>query len=150
TGAPEHSGEPCLRPGEAGLLAIPAHLREAWWACAGGADLPPAPDEGYRRFVAAVLEFLCFKRLPLAAGCEADVLASRPGLRGNRVDPAMGTLLGLSFEAPKAAPTAGVINLGDEPTHLVLLNLPAPLMRALLAGEGDRGAWSLRPPDLAA
>jgi len=42
----------------------------------------------------------------------------------------------------------GVINLGDETTHLVLLNVPAAGMRALIAQEGAPDPRSLSPSDL--
>jgi len=147
--APHHE-EICLEPWEAGLVAIPARLREAWWASAGWGVLPPGQDEGYRRFVAAVLEFLRFKRLPLPARCEADLLASRPDLRGSRLDPTTGELSGLGFSGPASRRTMGMINLGDETTHLVLLNVPAQGMRALLAQDGESDPWSLAPSDLVA
>jgi hypothetical protein len=142
--------ESCLDPREAGLLAIPTRLREAWWAGAECGATLTEQDASYQRFVTAVLEFLRFKRLPLPARCEADVMASRPDLRGNRLDPRTGELNGLGFSAPGPLRTVGVINLGDEATHVVLLNLPARVMRALLAREGAPDAWSLVPSELAA
>jgi len=42
----------------------------------------------------------------------------------------------------------GTINLGDETTHLVLLNVPAQGMRALLAQDGESDPTSLSPSDL--
>ena len=42
----------------------------------------------------------------------------------------------------------GMINLGDETTHLVLLNVPAQGMRALLAPDGEMDLPSLSPSDL--
>ena len=145
---PPHHEEICLKPWEAGLVVIPARLREAWWASAGWAVPPTGRDDGYHRFVAAVLEFLRFKRLPLPARCEADLLASRPDLRGNRLDPTTGELGGLGFSAPASQRTVGMINLGDETTHLVLLNVPAHGMRTLLAQDGESDPRSLSPSDL--
>ena len=145
---PPHHEEISLKPWEAGLVAIPARLREAWWTSAGWGVPPTGRDEGYRRFVAAVLEFLRFKRLPLPARCEADLLASRPDLRGNRLDPTTGELSGLAFSAPGSRRMVGMINLGDETTHLVLLNVPAQGMRALLAPDGEMDPPSLSPSDL--
>ena len=42
-----------------------------------------------------------------------------------------------------------MINLGDEATHLVLLNLPAKRLCALLAEEGEPDPWSLPSSELA-
>src|SRR5262249_40583945 len=55
---PLDHGEHGLRPREAGLLAIPERLREAWWASAGRSVQLAERITGYQRFVAAVLEFL--------------------------------------------------------------------------------------------
>jgi hypothetical protein len=131
---------------DAGLVAIPARLRETWWANAGGGVAPT--EDGYRRFVGAVLDFLRFKRLPLPARCEADVLASRPDLRGTRLDPTTGELSGLAFSAPASRRMVGTINLGDETTHLIVLHLAAQEMRALLAEDGDSESHALSPSDL--
>jgi len=150
TAGPLDHGEHRLRPREAGLLAIPEWLREAWWASAGRSAQLAERIAGYQRFVAAVLEFLRFKRLPLPAQCEADVTASRPDLKGTRLDPETGELSGLALAAAGPRHTVGVINLGDEATHLVLLNLPSQLMRALLAGASEPDPWSLPPAQLAA
>ena len=147
--SPDHA-EASLEPWEFGLLAIPARLREAWWASADSGARPAEQEEGYRRFVTAVLEFSRFKRLPLPTRCEADVRASRPGLKGTRLDSTTGKLSGLGFSAPGPQRPVGVINLGDEATHVVLLNLPPRALRALLAREGESDAWSLPPSDLAA
>ena len=81
-------------------------------------------------------------------------MASRPDMRGTRLEPAAGGLSGLGFAAPGppavARHTLGTINLGDEATHLVLLNLPSELMRALLARDDEPGVRSLAPSELAA
>jgi hypothetical protein len=42
----------------------------------------------------------------------------------------------------------GMFNLGDETTHLVLLNVPAQGMRALLVQDGEPDPRSLAPSDL--
>src|SRR5262245_31696806 len=139
--------EICLKSGEAGLIAIPTRLREAWWGSARWSAVPTA-GEDYRRFVTAVLEFLRFKRLPLPSRCDVDVLATRPDLKGIRLDPTTGELSGLGFSASGARRTVGLINLGDEATHLVLLNLPADGMRAHLARDAAPDPWSLTPSDL--
>jgi len=140
-----------LPPLAAGLLVIPTRLRQAWWETAGHGMPVAARDERYQRFAASVLEFLRFKRLPLPPQCEVEALASRPDQPGTRVDPATGRLSGLRFAAPDLEDgrrPVGVINLGDEATHLVLLNLSSDIMRGFLAREGDPTAWCLAPAPL--
>jgi hypothetical protein len=140
------AGEPPPRRLEAGVLAIPLRLRRAWWEEAG-ADRPrPDPDASYHRFAADLLDFLRFKDLPLPARCEVEVMASRPDQPGTRLD-ADGRLSGLAFASGRPSGserrTLATINLGDEATHVVLLNLPAEVMRARLAGGGESAACSL-------
>ena len=139
--------EICLKASEAGLIAIPTRLREAWWGSARWGAVPTG-DEDYRRFVAAVLEFLRFKRLPLPARCDVDVLATRPDLKGIRLDPTTRELSGLGFSASESRRMVGMVNLGDEATHLVLLNLAAHGMRARLARDAEPDLWSLAPSHL--
>jgi hypothetical protein len=105
-------------------------------------------DDAYRRFVAAVLEFLRFKRLPLPARCAADLVASRPDLRGTRLDPGTGALSGLGFSTPASPRVVGMINVGDGTTHLVWLNVAAQGMRARLAQDGAPDLPPLSPSDL--
>jgi hypothetical protein len=141
-------------PSGAGLLAIPGHLRSAWWAQAAQATTPlGAPSVAYDRFVAALLEFLRFKELPLPAVCEVEVTASRPGQPGTRLDPATGDLAGLVSAARQGPTSSGsavaVINLGDEATHLVLLNLGGGDRQALLRGRPEACVATLPPTALA-
>jgi len=145
-------GEHGLRPLRVGVLAIPGRLRQAWWRTAGSDPHGAQGHEEYQCFVAALLEFLRFKRLLLPARCEVEVMASRPGQPGTRLDPG-GGLSGLRFGAtgPQAADQrAAAINLGDAATHLVLLNLHADAMRAHLVRGGEARAASLPLADLAA
>jgi hypothetical protein len=133
-----------------GLLNLPAHVRREWWALAEGGVGLPGGDGPYRAFVDRVLEFLRFKRLPLPDRCRVDVLVSRPGQPSTRWDPASGRPGGLTFgtEAGHSAShrVAGVINLGDEPTHRVLLNLTPSAMADML--ERPRPPGSTPEPDL--
>jgi hypothetical protein len=142
-------GEEVLAPLRAGVLVIPARLRQAWWRTAGQSGPETQGGEDYRRFVVELLEFLRFKRLPLPARCEVEVMASRPHQPGTRLDPD-GSLSGLRFAATAADQRTAAINLGDGTTHLVLLNLPAESMRAHLARQGEPRASSLPLPELAA
>jgi len=118
------------------LLAIPAELRSRWWDLAerGEADGDSLP--GYDALVEDLVEFLRFKGLAVPARCLAASVASRPGQRSTRLDAAGRALCGLGFgslastggDAPAAVPIA-VINLGDEAAQVVVLNLPATLLR---------------------
>ena len=76
-------------------------------------------------FVGQVAEFLAFKNLPLPEGARCDLVVSNPGPGAEGLRPP-----GLW----------GTINLGDEPTSVVLLNLPCrqPVRLTLGPGEGCR------------
>jgi hypothetical protein len=120
-----------------GLVNLPPHLRRQWWALADAEDMPAGEGGPYRAFVDGVIEFLRFKQVPLPSRCRVDVTASRPGQPATR----WGTASGNAFDR-----VAGIINLGDEPTHLVLLNLGPAAMAEML---GHRGLTAPEPgPDL--
>jgi len=127
------------------LLALPSHLRRAWWERAEQAEGSGAPSAGYQGFVADLLEFLRFKRLPVPDRCAADVVASRPGQASTRLDGAGRALAGFAFgrlapgrAAPGSIVPIAVINLGDERTHVVVLNLGIATLRVRLgASEGS-------------
>jgi hypothetical protein len=115
-------------PLRASLLVVPAWLRAAWW--------DQVDRAGYERFASELLGFLRFKALPLPALCEVRVTVSRPGQTGTRLDPTTGDLSGLAPapSVPGAADVAAV-NLGDEATHVVLLNLPPATMGQMVCGR---------------
>jgi len=130
-------------PPRANLLAIPGRLRAAWW------DHDDQP--GYERFARELLDFLGFKQLPLPAVCRVEVAASPPDRAGVAADSLDGLASAL---AEPAAPPVVVINLGDQASHVVLVNLPPTSMADLAAlarepfgpsagaGEGDGAAAS--------
>lgn len=117
------------------LLTIPAQLRGRWWDLAS-AD-PTDPAAACAAFLGELLELFRFKRLPLPERCAGSVVASRPGLRSTRLRPDGKQLAGLACsDLASGAGGVGaplcVLNLGDEATHLVLLNLgPLDLRRRL-------------------
>ncbi len=121
-----------------GLLSLPSHVRREWWGLAERGEGLGGNGRDYRAFVAEVMEFLRFKRLPLPGQCRVDVAVSRPGQPSTRWDAADGRPAGLGFniEGPGGATTpdrvVAIVNLGDEPTHLVLLNLAPSEMAAAL------------------
>lgn len=121
------------------LVVVPQHVRAAWWRVAERAERLDGRLDGFDGFVGELLEFLRFKRLPLPARCRCEVTANRPGQRSTRVD-ADGAPLGLEFSASAPghmpARACAVINLGDEDTHLVVLNLLRTDLEALLSTGG--------------
>ncbi len=143
-----------LSPSRAGLLAIPSHLRASWWTVAERADTSNGRMEGYESFVAQLLEFLRFKRLPLPEHCGFDVVASRPSQRSTHLDAAGESVMGLGFntllqgESRHASRLVGAINLGDEATHLVLLNLSPPAMCSILVRQGQTEITATSSPEL--
>jgi len=143
------ASEPPAAPDvHADLIAIPPHVRTAWWAVAEH-DPVDGHNAGYDRFVADVIEFLRFKQLALPDGCRLDVVASRPDQSSTRLS-AAGTLAGLAFSASATAETTSgsrvvaVINLGDEGTYLVLLPLAPEAMAASLS-ENAAGSPGTAP-----
>jgi hypothetical protein len=128
------------------LVNLPPHVRRAWWALGDLDGAAPGAGESSRAFVDGVTEFLHFKQMPLADRCRVDVVVSRPGQPSTRWDAVSGCPGGLAFNlAPGAARVErvdGVINLGDEATHLVLLNLTPAAMADMLGREPGDG-----PPD---
>jgi hypothetical protein len=117
-------------PGCLCLFVLPAHLRAAFWDLLAGASGPGAvPAEGFDAFVAEAARFLAFKELPVPAGALFDLVVSRPAT------------------SLAAASLWGLINLGEDATSVVFLNLPAgeipdadypPVRLRLGPGEGVR------------
>jgi hypothetical protein len=119
------------------LCQFPAHLRAAWWALLEqNADvLGRVPIPGFDAFANQVAEFLEFKQLPMPKNARCDVVlsdvaqpASESGAEANRLE-------GLSCNLPPWTPWPlpeerswrepwGGINLGDEETSIVFVNLP--------------------------
>jgi hypothetical protein len=117
------------------LFHVPEHLRRSWWELAARQGSPAGVDaEGFQAFLRGVVDFCRFKGLPLLPMCAFDVVVNAPERASTRVDAAAGCLAGLAFDLPPtcSVPLAegtprplGAVNLGDEATSLVLLNLPA-------------------------
>ena len=86
-----------------------------------------------------MIEFLRFKEVALPSPCRVDVKVSRPGEPSTRWDAASGSPGGLAFDGEGKGAfdrLAGIINLGDEATHLVLLNLGPPAMAEMAGRSG--------------
>jgi hypothetical protein len=119
---------PADDPRRTSLFVIPAWLRAAWWDQVDRAS--------YERFAGELLGFLRFKALSLPGPCEVRVTVSRPGETGTRLDPTTGDRCGLaptpSVPGAPGGPEVAAINLGDEATHVVLLNLPPGAMAGLV------------------
>ena len=102
------------------LFQIPAHLRSAFWAILEQfGELPPDRAE---RFFLEVGEFLDFKNLPVPPRAVWEVTAGK-----------------LGSDESSALPIWGAINLGDEPTAIVFVNLSADETRALSLESGPDG-----------
>jgi hypothetical protein len=114
------------------LLALPAHLRAAFWdLLARAPEAGAGRAEGFGTFVAETARFLDFKQLPVPAGAVFDLVVTRPG------------------PAPSLSTAAlwGLINLGEAAASVVFLNVPAsevpatdypPVRLQLGPGEGAR------------
>lgn len=124
-----------------GLFTLPQHVADLWWKAAEEVEAGSAAGGGYQRFVDESVAFLRFKQLPLPDSCSFDVRVSQAGQRSTRLDATGSRLCGLGFGSLAQAPhrsTIAWVNLGDEDTHLVYLNLPAKRMRELAAASGQR------------
>jgi len=143
--------EAILATSQVGVLVLPAHIRAAWWTVVEQADVLSGKLDGYETFVATLNEFLRFKRMLLPSRCGFVVSASQPGQRSTRIDPATGELAGLGFsETQTTEPCSrllGLINLGDEATQLVLLNLPLHDMHASLTKQRQTAGGKMSARD---
>jgi hypothetical protein len=124
------------------LFQFPAHLRDEWWELLDAAAASGGPVRDFDRFAARVSEFLAFKRLSASAAVQMEALVTAAGKRSIRSDTS-GRPAGLG---PTIAPWTpwpvvgasesrlwGAVNLGDEDTALVMLNLPLAVLAAELS-----------------
>jgi hypothetical protein len=95
------------------LFRLPRHLHATWWRLVAqlneaGTMLPG----GFDAFALEVGRFLAFKEIPLPEGASLDLLVRQPG----------------HCTLPEKADVSqlwGGINLGDEATSVIFINLPA-------------------------
>jgi hypothetical protein len=130
------------------LFQLPGHLRSLWWKLLEqAADLGDSELRGFNDFVDQVGEFLVFKGQAFPERARCDVVVSRPGQRSVRWDAEANRLAGLSCSLAPRAPWPlvaetrpprlwGGINLGDEETSFVLVNLPCSQLAAELRRRG--------------
>ncbi len=128
------------------LFALPEHLRSFWWQLldqAGAVGAGPLP--GFEEFLGRVTAFLAFKQVPPPPGAWAEAVVGRPGQRSLRWDAAADCPAGLApgVEPATALPVPpepprlwGCVNLGDEATALVFLNLTGPGQERDLRARG--------------
>ncbi len=116
------------------LFQLPGHLREQWWKLVDETAESANPMRGFDEFAGQVAELLAFKRLDIPAGARMEAVVTAPGERSIRRDPESGAASGLG---PTLAPWTpwplasqhdaarlwGIVNLDDEPTGVVLINL---------------------------
>ncbi|HKB40572.1 MAG TPA: hypothetical protein VKD72_29370 [Gemmataceae bacterium] len=109
------------------LFQLPGHLRSEWWKLLeqSAGVLGEGPLAGFESFAGRVGEFLAFKGLPIPAGASYDVVVSKPGQWSVPWRPEASCPVGLFCNpATGALRLWGGINLGDEETSVVLINLP--------------------------
>ena len=134
------------------LFAIPEHLLAKWWELAAGqVETLPTGLDGMAPFARAVADFAQFKGVPLPQQCSFEVTATAPaGLptttnadgiaapSAGPLFPSSRTVFPLSRTAELIAaksPVVGGVNLGDERTTLLFLNLHRSRMAELLNGK---------------
>jgi hypothetical protein len=127
------------------LFALPQHLQTAWWDLVDRARSAGTTHlEGFDVFVGEVAALLAFKELPVPDGASFDLVASQPGQRSIGYSAGGARPEGLAFDVSPQAPWPpgpegrparlwGGMNLGDEATSVVLVNLAARQVHDLLA-----------------
>jgi hypothetical protein len=141
-------GDSNARDGRVDLFKLPAHLCAQWWQLlerAGDNGAEPGRLPGYDAFFRQLADFLAFKNLHIDEPANYEVVVSRPGQRSIRWDADGGRALGLGCTLPPQTPCTllkselphpprlwGAINLGDEATSFVLVNLPCRDMAEVL------------------
>jgi hypothetical protein len=127
------------------LFALPQHLQTTWWDLLDRTRLTGTMHlEGFDVFVREVASLLTFKELPVPDGATFDLVASQPGQRSIHWNAGGTRPEGLAFDVSPQAPWPpcaegrpgrlwGGVNLGDEVTSLVLVNLAAQQMHDQLA-----------------
>jgi hypothetical protein len=130
------------------LFQLPQHLRAEWWRLLEqSGDAASGTLPGFETFAACVEDFLAFKQLPLPEAVRCEAVVGRPGQRSLRWDAEAGCPAGMSCNlAPWTAwPLAenepprlwGGVNLGDEATSLVFVNLSCRQLAEELTRRGQ-------------
>ncbi len=130
------------------LLTLPQHLQAAFWGMLENeAQAPPTPRlQGWDGFVHEVARFLDFKGSPVPEDAVFDLVVSKPGQRSIQWDAEAAHAIGLTFnlaswiswplqDETRLPRLWGGFNLGDEPVHVLLVNLPASHLAAELARD---------------
>jgi hypothetical protein len=135
------------------LFAITEHLRCRFWSLAQrGLGGSVEGDDWFPGFARELAEFARFKGLPLSRTSTFDLRVSQAGQPSTRIDAEARAvrLAGLDLDRPESGPRPlGGINLGDEPTGLVILNLAPARIAERLAAPEPPGASPATPRDLA-
>jgi hypothetical protein len=137
--------------GRVDVFKLPAHLCAQWWQVlerVGDDSAEAGRLPGYEAFLRQLGDLLAFKNLPIDEPANCDVVVSRPGQRSVRWDAAGGRALGLGCTVPPDTPWTllksqslwrprlwGAVNLGEEATSFVLVNLPCRIMAEVLCGD---------------
>jgi hypothetical protein len=144
------SGPEALLPAtQLGLLQIPERIRTAWWREAEKS----VRRQNFEPVFSALMQFLRFKRLPLPERVHLEVAVNAPNLASTRAAPS-GMRHGLAYRDLPAAGSRparqaiGLLNLGDEATFVVLLELPPSALVARLLAAGESQARALFPDRL--
>jgi hypothetical protein len=127
------------------LFQLPGHLQGKWWSLLEEAvgTLGDCQFPGFEQFVGQLGEFLSFKRLPLPEDARCDMVVSDSRQKGVLVGPETNQTRGLNNSLAPSSPWPfaeelrrpglwGGINMGDEPTSVVLINLPCRELDAQL------------------
>ena len=115
------------------LLEIPGHLHQQWRATAPElATRSSRPSREYQRLVASLASFFCFKKVHVE-NCSLTIRAAE--FPHGSVFASLGSPPGLKTGPVEESPLLAV-NLGEEPTSLIILNLSIRRLRELVASRG--------------
>jgi hypothetical protein len=119
------------------LFHLAGHIQSGWWHLLEQAAgvLADGRIPGFETFVSQVVDFLAFKNLAVPEGARCDVVVSNSGGNSFSARPEVDRPVGLHCTLAPWTPWPGaedfgcqrlwgVINLGEEPTSVVLINLP--------------------------
>jgi len=133
------------------LFAIPEHLRAKWWEMAARQiETLPSGLDGMEPFARAVAEFAQFKHVPLPRQCAFEVTLTSPH-RDSIEEPSAAQVFrqALVVEANgRCSPLVARVNLGDERTALLFLNLSRSHMTEMLNHQGRKAADTTETSDL--
>lgn len=115
--------QPTPSESQLSLFRLSEELRQRWWKTAESIGLAGDSD-AYPAYAREVLDYLRTMALAVPADAACEAMITAPGQRTTRGG------LEFSVDVRRGGGIIGGVNLGDEPTFLVFVNLPPAAMKA--------------------